>query len=154
MDQFVSRYTNKIDQKGRVSVPAQFRAVLARDGFEGIFCHPTLERPAIDAGGQRLVNRIEGLLEDLPDYSEERDQLATALFGVSEILKLDRDGRTILPARLREYAGIDSHVTFVGLGGKFQMWRPETFEAQFAQDTPKIGDLRRLLGQGKKNSDA
>ena len=46
MDRFVSNYTLRLDAKGRVSVPAPFRAVLARDGFEGIYCYPTLGRPA------------------------------------------------------------------------------------------------------------
>src|SRR5882724_7891968 len=51
MDRFVSHYTLRLDAKGRVSIPAPFRAVLARDGFEGLYCYPTLDRPALDAGG-------------------------------------------------------------------------------------------------------
>jgi MraZ protein len=56
MDQFVSAFTNKIDTKGRVSVPASFRSVLAKDGLDGIYCYPSLDAPALDAGGQRLVD--------------------------------------------------------------------------------------------------
>ena len=100
MDQFVSAFTNKIDTKGRVSVPASFRTVLAKDGLDGIYCYPSLDAPALDAGGQRLVDKINGLVEGLAPYSDERDQLATALFGTSEILSIDQDGRTILPERL------------------------------------------------------
>ena len=48
MDRFVSHYTLRLDAKGRVSIPAPFRAVLARDGFEGLYCYPTLDRPALD----------------------------------------------------------------------------------------------------------
>src|SRR6476619_1395279 len=106
MDQFVSAFTNKIDTKGRVSVPASFRTVLAKDGLDGIYCYPSLDAPALDAGGQRLVDKINGLVEGLAPYSDERDQLATALFGTSEILSIDQDGRTILPERLREHADL------------------------------------------------
>lgn len=146
MEQFVSTFTNKIDAKGRVSVPASFRNVLAKDGFEGIYCYPSLADQALDAGGQRLVNRIGALLEGIDPYSEERDHLSMALYGASEVLSIDKDGRVVLPERMRKHAGIKSHVTFVGLGEKFQIWEPKTFEAQFKEGRKKLSDLKRLLG--------
>ena len=152
MDQFVSTFTNKIDAKGRVSVPASFRTVLAKDGFEGIYCYPSLDDDALDAGGQRLVDKIQHLLEELGPYSDERDNLAMALFGASEILTLDQDGRIILPERLRDHAGIKSHVTFVGLGNKFQIWKPETFDERFSEGRDKLSKLKRLLGGGSRES--
>lgn len=152
MDQFVSSFTNRIDAKGRVSVPASYRTVLAKDGLEGIYCYPSLDAPALDAGGQRLVDKINSLVEDLAPYSDERDQLATALFGTSEILTIDQDGRTILPERLREHAGITSHVTFVGLGEKFQLWEPKRFGAHLSEARDKVRDLRKLLGAGRRGS--
>ena len=152
MDQFVSTFTNKIDSKGRVSVPASFRAVLVKDGLDGIYSYPSLDAPALDAGGQRLIDKISHLVEDLAPYSDERDQLATALFGTSEILTVDQDGRTILPERLREHASITSHVTFVGLGEKFQLWEPKRFEAHLSEARSKVRDLRKLLGAGRRGS--
>jgi len=151
MDQFVSTFTNKIDTKGRVSVPVSFRTVLAKDGLEGIYCYPSLDAPALDAGGQRLLNKINGLVEGLAPYSDERDQLATALFGTSEILTIDQDGRTIIPERLREHAGITNQITFVGLGEKFQLWEPKRFEAYQAEARQKVRDLRKLLGAGRRD---
>ena len=151
MDQFVSTFTNKIDTKGRVSIPASFRTVLAKDGLDGIYCYPSLDAPALDAGGQRLLSKINTLVEDLAPYSDERDQLATALFGTSEILSIDQDGRTILPERLREHAGITDQITFVGLGEKFQLWEPKRFEAYQAGARQKVRDLRKLLGAGRRD---
>jgi hypothetical protein len=81
MDEFASRFDNKIDAKGRVSIPASFRAVLAKEGAEDIFCYPHLDRPALEAGGSRLVEKIKGILEDFPIDSPERDEIATAYFG-------------------------------------------------------------------------
>jgi MraZ protein len=152
MDQFVSTVTNKIDTKGRVSVPASFRTVLAKDGLDGIYCYPSLDGPALDAGGKRLVDKINALVEDLAPYSDEKDQLATALFGTSEVLSIDQDGRTILPERLREHAGITTHVTFVGLGEKFQIWEPKRFEAHLTGARQKVRDLRKLFGAGRRGS--
>lgn len=155
MDRFVSTYTKKIDSKGRISVPAAFRTTLAKDGFDGgIYCYPSLDTPALDAGGQRLVDKIDGLIEDLGAYSEGRDPLATALFGESEILKIDTDGRCVIPERLLEHAGITKEVTFVGLGLKFQMWEPDAFNTYREQSRSQMADLRKLLGAGKSPQSA
>lgn len=146
MGRFVSTYRNKIDAKGRVSVPAAFRASLARDGFEGVFCYPSLDTKAIDAGGQPLVDKISGLLDGLDPYSDERDYLSTALFGLSEVVKLDQDGRIILSEAMRAHAGIQGQVVFVGLGDKFQMWETSRFEAHLTVAREKVREHRQLLG--------
>ena len=155
MDRFVSTFTNKIDAKGRVSVPASFRAVLERDGYTqgstgGIYCYPSLDAPALDAGGQSLARKIDGLLDGLPDYSDERDELSVALYGDVQILAIDQDGRIVLPEGLRAHAGLSSHVTFVGLGSKFQMWEPARFEERRARAREKVQDHRRLFGAGTR----
>ena len=146
MDEFVSTFTNKVDAKGRVSVPASFRAVLTKEGSDEIFIHPALDNPALDAGGPRLVKHIRTLLKDLAPYSDEKDQLATALFGESEYLKIDNDGRIILPIRLRQFSNIQQQITFVGLGDKFQLWSPDAFEIFRQQARGKVKKIRALLG--------
>src|SRR3989442_15520853 len=118
MDRFVSNYTLRLDAKGRVSIPAPFRAVLARDGFEGLYCYPTLDRPALDAGGNALLAEIEELIGRFPPFSEEREQLSAALYATSEILKIDGEGRVILTEPLKSHAGITDAGTFAGLGHK------------------------------------
>ena len=153
MDRFVSTYTNKIDAKGRVSIPAAFRAVLERDGYKsaavaGIYCYPSLDAPALDAGGERLAQKIDGLLSGLPDYSNERDELSVALYGDVQVLALDGDGRIVLPESLRAHAGLEGSVTFVGLGDKFQMWAPAAFEERRRRAREKVQDHRKLFGSG------
>ena len=78
MDRFVSTYTMRLDAKGRVSIPAPYRTVLAKDGAEGLYCHPSLAEPALDAGGNRLIGEIDALIDRYPPYSEEREELAAA----------------------------------------------------------------------------
>ena len=154
MDRFVSTFTNKIDAKGRVSVPAPFRAVLERDGYAGggIYCYPSLDAPALDAGGQRLADNIDRLLAGLPDYSDERDELSVALYGDVHTLAIDQDGRIVLPEALRAHAGLSTHVAFVGLGQKFQMWDPARFETRRASARGKVRDHRRLFGAGRRQA--
>jgi len=73
-------------------VPAPFRTVLAKDGFDGLFVQPALDSPALDCGGKTLLREIDALLESKPPYSREREDLATALLGASEILRIDPEG--------------------------------------------------------------
>ena len=149
MDRFVSTFTNKVDAKGRVSIPAGFREVLARDGYQGgIYCYPAIDRPALDAGGERLAQKIDALLEGLDDYSDERDELSVALYGDVQVLKIDGDGRVVLPQELRDHAGITDQVTFVGMGQKFQIWEPGRFDDHRASARDKARDHKRLFGAG------
>lgn len=151
MDRFVSNFTNRLDAKGRVSIPASFRAVLARDGFEGVYVHPALDAPALDAGGNTLLGEIDAFLSTLPAYSDERDQLSTALFGTSEILKVDPEGRVGVTESVRAHAGLTDAVTFVGLGHKFQLWHPDRFRAHLEEARERVRELTRSLG---RNPDA
>ncbi|HKA72731.1 MAG TPA: division/cell wall cluster transcriptional repressor MraZ [Xanthobacteraceae bacterium] len=146
MNRFVANYTLRLDAKGRVSIPAPFRQVLARDGFDGLYCYPTLDRPALDAGGNALLAEIEQLIAGFPPYSDEREELAAALYGTSETLNIDGEGRVILSERLKIHAGIADQAAFVGLGHKFQIWEPERFRAQLAEATEKVRALKKQLG--------
>jgi len=146
MDRFVSNFTLRLDAKGRVSIPASFRAVLARDGFEGLYCYPSLDQPAIDAGGHALLAEIEELLARFPAYSDQRDELSLSLYGTSETLKADGEGRVTLSDALKSHAQVTDSVTFVGLGHKFQIWEPGRFRAQLAEATGKVRALKRQLG--------
>ncbi len=160
MDRFVSTFTNRIDAKGRLSIPAPFRAVLERDRYAGgpepcIYCYPSLDAAALDAGGERLAQKIDGLLGGLPDYSDERDELSVALYGDVQILSIDQDGRIVLPERLRSHLGLAAgaaEIAFVGLGEKFQLWEPGRFAARRQRAREKVNTHRRLLGRSGSGS--
>ncbi|MBH21102.1 MAG: division/cell wall cluster transcriptional repressor MraZ [Rhodobiaceae bacterium] len=149
MNLFLSKFKNKIDVKGRVSIPVSFRNILLKDISQRMFCYPSLDAQAIDAGGQSLSKEIYALMDNLDPYSDERDYLSTALFGLSEELKIDNDGRVILSDALIDHAQIKDEVTFVGLGEKFQIWEPLKFESYLQQAQKKVKEQRLLLS--KKN---
>jgi MraZ protein len=146
MDRFLSHYTLRLDAKGRVSIPAPFRAVLARDGFDGLYCYPTLDRPALDAGGNALLGEIEALIARYSPYSEQREQFSAALYSTSEILKIDGEGRVVLSESLKSHAEITDAVAFAGLGHKFQIWEPGRFRAELAEATEKVRAWKKQLG--------
>ena len=154
MDRFVSNYTLRLDAKGRVSIPAQFRAVLARDGFDGLYCYPALDSASLDAGGNALLGEIEQLIARFPPFADQRDEFAVALYGTSETLKIDGEGRVVLSDTLKAHAGIADAVAFVGLGHKFQIWEPNRFRAQLAEATEKVRALKKQLSSQGAAPDA
>jgi MraZ protein len=143
---FVSHFTSRLDAKGRVSIPAAFRAVLARDGYDGLYVHHALALEALDCGGQALQRQIDEFLAGFSPYSEEFQDFSVALKGRSEILKIDPEGRVILGEGAKIHAGISTEVAFVGLGFKFQIWEPGRFRAHQAEATSRLRDFTKQLG--------
>jgi MraZ protein len=117
-----------------------------RDGFEGLYLHPSLHAAALDCGGNALLKEIDTLLEMHPPYSLERDVFSTALLGTSEILKIDPEGRISLSETAKAHAGISADVVFVGLGDKFQMWEPSRFRSHLEEAKERLREMRRELG--------
>ncbi len=138
---FLSHFTKALDAKGRLSLPAPFRAALARE--EGVFVHPALDQPALDCGGKRLIGAIQGLLETMPPYAPEREDLSLALLGTSEMLKPDPEGRLYLSERLKASIGLAREAVFVGQGEKFQIWAAEAFAERLAAARARARDIRR-----------
>jgi MraZ protein len=153
MDRFFATYVMNLDAKGRISIPAPFRAVLARDGGSELYCQPSPNRAALDAGGPRLIAEIEALIERYPPYSETREEIAAALYGRSETLHIDPEGRIILTETLKAHAHIGDAAAFVGLGHKFQIWEPKRFRAHLVEATRKVRALRAKLGSRKRAGD-
>ena len=145
-DRFVSNFTNRLDSKGRVSIPSSFRSVLARDGYEGLYVHQALDLPALDAGGHALRATIDEILSRFSPFSDEWELLSTALNGTSEVLRVDPEGRMTLSEALKSHAGIGDAVTFVGHGHKFQIWEPERFRAHLDTARTRLRDVKRSLG--------
>ena len=122
---FIGTFENKIDRKGRVSVPAQFRRRLEGQSFNGIVAFPSHRDRAIEACGMDFVERLTDDMESYNLFSDEHSALSTSLFSDAHELGFDIDGRIILPEELLSFAGITDRVSFVGKGKLFQIWEPE-----------------------------
>ncbi len=125
---FLSTFINKIDSKGRVSVPAQFRSSLVNRDFSGVVVYESFVNECIEGCDIERIKKISESIDSLDPFSEDRDALATALLGGSVQLAIDADGRVILPENLLKKAKIKDSAVFVGKGATFEIWQPEKFE--------------------------
>jgi MraZ protein len=125
---FSGCYINKIDAKGRVSVPAPFRSKLARPEFQGITAVQSVKWAMIEGSGSERTDALARQLEEFPEDSEEYEALQ-ALFGEHMQIPADTEGRIILPQPLLAHANLSDVVLFAGGGNVFQMWEPGAYEA-------------------------
>lgn len=130
---FLSTYVNRIDKKGRVSVPASFRAALEGSGSPVLYVTPHHELPTIDGNSAAWMEQLVARLDELPMFSRERSNLEHTILGKTRDLTLDPEGRITLPKPLLEKTGVEDQVAFVGLGRYFQIWEPAALEAHRAQ---------------------
>lgn len=141
---FVSTVVNRLDAKGRVSIPALFRQILSQQNLQGVYCIPSFSEPALEAFGDTLLSQFQQRLQKYdPLFNSEYDDEAQAVLGRTQFLKLDDDGRVTLPADLIAHAGIGERVTFIGMGVKFQIWDPLKLEAVERERVERV-KLRRL----------
>ncbi|MEX2449709.1 MAG: division/cell wall cluster transcriptional repressor MraZ [Rhodospirillales bacterium] len=129
MPLLVGKYVNKIDKKGRVSVPKPFRDAFQNQTFSGFYAYPHFKVPAIEACGEDFMGRLSESLEDLDLFSDEHDDLAAIILENAYPLPFDPEGRVVLPKDLRDHAGIAGDVVFVGRGTRLQLWEPKAYEA-------------------------
>jgi len=126
---FLSTFMNKLDKKGRVSVPASFRQRVAHQSFQGIVVFCSYKLPTLEGMGIERMERLSQNVDHLDIFSETQDNLTTALFSDTHMLAFDGDGRILLPRPLLDHAQITDTVAFVGRGATFRLWNPEIFEA-------------------------
>ena len=142
MDRFLSHFLHRFDAKGRISIPAPFRQVLAKDGFIGVYAYLSPDQPVLDCGGHALIAEIDALLKTMPPYSPSRDAYATAFLGMAEVLRMDAEGRVVLEERLKSSLVLRDDAMFVGHGHKFQIWEPQRFQTHLEEARAEVRRLR------------
>ena len=130
---FVGRHVNRIDKKGRVSVPKPFRAALQSIGSKTLYLYPLFKVSAAEACDEAFMLRMSKSLDDLDMFSDEQDDLAAIVLENAHALSFDAEGRVQLPAEIIEHSGICAEAVFVGRGARFQIWSPKKYEANRVQ---------------------
>ncbi len=128
MTEFVGKFLNKIDKKGRVSVPALWRPKLLGEGFSGIVAQLTNGYNSVDGYSKNYLERYQDWLDKQDPHIEGNEYEATLIFG-SSMLPFDREGRVLLPELIRKKAQLENDALFVGMGRKFRIWEPSSFDS-------------------------
>ena len=125
---FLSTYENKLDKKGRVSVPASFRSYLSNLGYNGVICYPSFNNYCIEAWPQDRIEKISNAIDTLNPFEEKKDFFATSILSESINLQFDSEGRILITTKLLKHAKIKNNILFVGQGKTFQIWEPTSYE--------------------------
>ena len=125
---FLSSFENKLDKKGRVSVPATYRSYLSSMGYNGFISYPSFNHTALEACSQDRIEKLSNTIDSLNPFEEKRDYFATSVLSESVNLQFDTEGRVSLSKKLLDHAKIKNNILFVGLGKTFQIWEPKIFE--------------------------
>ena len=158
MPLLVGRHVNKIDKKGRISIPKPFRDGLADQPFAGVYAYPLFKFPALEACGEDFMNRISDSLDAGTEmFSDDQDDLAAVIMNNAQALPFDSEGRVVLPEQFLEHAGLRDEAIFVGRGRRFQIWEPARFETQNKQAFERArarGATLKLAPQSSGKDDA
>jgi MraZ protein len=126
---FTGVVVNKVDRKGRVSVPAPYRNALVGQSFHGVAVYPTADgSPALEGSGVDLLEELSARFRDANPFAPAFANARMAIFSNVELLGFDGDGRVLLSQQLIGHTGIETHAAFVGLGDRFQIWQPDALE--------------------------
>ncbi|HCI49146.1 MAG: cell division/cell wall cluster transcriptional repressor MraZ [Alphaproteobacteria bacterium RIFCSPLOWO2_01_FULL_45_8] len=145
MSLFLSTYINKIDRKGRVSVPSAFRAALTSQPTGGVIVFKSYTLPALEAYHRDRMQALSDSLDQLDLFSENQEDLAAALFADAQQLTWDPEGRIMIPDSFLAFAHLEDSVAFVGRGPTFQLWNPQRFEKHQEEARARIRSKKITL---------
>jgi MraZ protein len=130
MTQFLGTHTNRLDAKGRVSIPAPFRAALRNGGENGgsLILRPSHKQPCVEGWPSAVFHALARPMQRLDVFGDDQDDLAFALYADATELDPDKEGRIVLPEALAAHAGLSDSVAFIGLGPRFEIWEPQAAE--------------------------
>jgi MraZ protein len=145
---FLSTSVNKIDKKGRVSVPAGFRAALEGEAFSGIVLIPSQTHDCLEGFAYSAMQEIARRLDEFDMFSTDQDDLAASVFGEAVQLAFDGEGRIMIGTDLLARATLSDQAVFVGMGAKFQIWSPEKYEERRCAARENVTKNKLTLPKG------
>ena len=149
MSLFLSSYENRLDCKGRISVPATFRAAVSRDDFAGVVLYRSFTNNCIEGLSMSRMEQLAAATDKMGVFDDALDDLSAMLFADARQLAFDVTGRIVIPADLLAHAGITERAIFVGRGNSFQIWNPTAFRAAQDAALSRLRDTRPNLVIGQ-----
>ncbi|MBP5364229.1 MAG: division/cell wall cluster transcriptional repressor MraZ [Alphaproteobacteria bacterium] len=142
MSLFLSSYENRLDTKGRISVPATFRASLSSEKFAGVVLYRSFTNNCIEGLSMSRMEQLASATDKMGVFDGTLDDLSAMLFADARPLSFDVTGRIMIPADLLAHAGITDRAIFVGRGNSFQIWNPDAFARMQADALSRLRTAR------------
>ena len=147
---FLATHINKLDKKGRISIPASFRTALTLGESLQFVAFRSYTHTAIECCTLARMQQLSEGIDQLDLFSEAQDDFTAAIFADAQQISIDGDGRAVLSPLLIEYAGLEESAAFVGRGATFQIWKPQVFEQHQAAARARIKEHQRILSLKKQ----
>ncbi len=145
MSLFLSSYENRLDTKGRISVPASFRAAVMGESFAGVVLFRSFTHNCIEGVSMSRMEQMAMATDKIGLFDSDLDDLTAMLFADARQLAFDVTGRVVIPADMLEHAGIKDSALFVGRGNSFQIWNPSEFQKAQARALENLRKSRPNL---------
>ena len=145
---FVGQFQNKIDAKGRVSIPADLRRFIAMDGAEAaqvMYCFPSLLDDELQCGGSDLVETLLSIVATTDVFADNRYEFERLVTEETQRLYFDDNGRVVIPKALRDHAKLDGMIGFGGRGQYFAMAAAKPLEDVRAKARRLAKDNRETI---------
>tara|TARA_B100001123_G_C14824031_1_gene833452 strand:- start:105 stop:569 length:465 start_codon:yes stop_codon:yes gene_type:complete len=146
MDLFLSQFINKIDKKGRVTLPSIFRNALPKNSKNEIILFKSLKFKSIEGCSADRIKRIASRIDELDIFSDDQEDFSTTIFSEIIPTKIDKEGRFLIPENLKKYSNILEEVTFIGQGHYFQIWEPNAAIERQQKSRERLVKEKRTLG--------
>lgn len=143
---FLSTTINKIDKKGRVSVPAAFRSALQAQEFSGVVLFRSLNHSILEGCSYNRMVQLSQHYDSLSFEQGSQNDYQSLIFAEAQLLNFDAEGRISIPQNLLEHAGIVDQIAFVGRGTTFELWNPDKFQVQHEALRQKLQQQRQGAG--------
>jgi MraZ protein len=148
MSLFLSTFENKVDPKGRVSVPSHFREVLQKSGQNSVVLYESSINSCIEGCTLARIEEISKKIDNLDPFSSEKDAFSAIVLGGSAQLQFDKDGRILIPKNLLDFANIKTNAVFIGKGQIFEIWEVNSFNKYLLEAREKIKNNRDIFKNG------
>ena len=143
---FLGKETNRIDDKGRLAIPAKFREVVGQ-GARLVVTRKVLDtclEVYTETDWRAFMEKLQSLSQVQPEVRRYRRMV----YSGAEVCNLDRQGRILIPGHLREYAGLTREAVLVGGGPTFEIWDADRWQSEAERDLDPAGLADTLANLG------
>ncbi len=144
---FRGHFEHSIDAKGRTSLPARFRDVLAATDDLRLVITPALFDPCLHAHPMRAWEALEEKIAALPQFDPHVVAFRRRYVSAAVECETDKQGRILVPPTLREHAGFQKEVLWAGMGPTIELWSTERWKASQQMSDSQLADFKTAISE-------